>query len=392
MKARKRILLLVLVCVCLCAFVCSGVTLIRKTLSFSLSFDGEPVFEKTYPLPFSRALRLGFYGYDLQTLCQKRFSGDVEACFGYLHPSILMDVESVCHRFDRPATEPTVAFSESGFSYTEGQNGLLTDVPATLSRLLASPSSSVVYAVLTPEETVEDLKKRTVSVSFFSTSYASSSPARKKNVALAASRLSGLTVLPGEELSFNQAVGARTTENGFYEAPVIENGVYSTGVGGGVCQVATTLYDAWLYADRAVTYSRPHSLTPHYVTPGLDAMVSSSGDLVLKNDSPYPVYIRSYADGNLLSFEIFGEKPACDVSLRSVLVKTIPCDEYETVNGDEDRILFFPKPSTLYHSYRIRAYPNGQTSEEFLRASFYLPQKGKKSVSSRNNDEENGSQ
>ena len=391
MKKKKRVVFGVLLCALLCVFVFSGVCLIRKNVDVRLSFDGEQVLSKTYPLSFSHALIFGFYRYDAMRLCEKKFSGDVLACLTFLHASLPEDVSRTCLSFDVAAKEPVVTFSEKGFSYTDGQNGLRTDVSATLAALLSSPtfSAEISHSSVAPLETVDDLKERTVSISAFSTSYASSSPSRKKNVAVAAKRLSGLTVLPGEELSFNETVGVRSTENGFFEAPVIENGVYTTGVGGGVCQVASTLYDAWLYAGQNVSYSRAHSLTPHYVTPGLDAMVSASGDLVLKNDSPYPLYVLSRCDGNVLTFEIFGKKPPFVVSLRSELVKTIPYDEYETVVGAENKILRYPKPSTVYRSYRFFTQSDGTVSKELLRTSYYLPQKGKKSVTSENNDEEN---
>ncbi|MFI3163266.1 MAG: VanW family protein [Bacillota bacterium] len=146
-------------------------------------------------------------------------------------------------------------------------------------------------------------------LSSFSTQYKYSMPERKHNINLSASKLDGVVIKSGETLSFNKAVGKRTEENGYKIATVIENGVYTGGVGGGVCQTSTTLYNAVLRAGLKIVEVHQHTLSPEYVDASFDAMVSSEGsDLVIKNIYPYPVKISTVANGDTLLVKIYSTK------------------------------------------------------------------------------------
>ena len=144
----------------------------------------------------------------------------------------------------------------------------------------------------------------------FSTSYATSSKNRSDNVELAASRINGIILMPGEEFSYNNAVGKRTAENGFKEAPVFENGETVQGMGGGVCQVSSTLYSAVLYADLPVLERQNHSLTVSYVPKGQDATVAyGSIDFRFKNNTKGPIKISAKTGGKVVETSIWGAKP-----------------------------------------------------------------------------------
>ncbi len=146
-------------------------------------------------------------------------------------------------------------------------------------------------------------------ISSFSTEYKYSIPERKHNIALSASKLDGIILKSGERLSFNKVVGNRTEKNGYKMSTVIENGVYTGGVGGGVCQTSTTLYNAVLRAGLKVLEVHPHSLSPEYVDASFDAMVSSEGsDFVFRNIYPYPIKISASATGERLTIKIFASK------------------------------------------------------------------------------------
>lgn len=143
----------------------------------------------------------------------------------------------------------------------------------------------------------------------FTTSLATSSLNRKRNVLLALSKINGLTLYPNEKLSFNERVGARTIENGFLQAKIILDGEYVDGVGGGVCQASTTLYNCALLAGLKVESVRSHSLLPSYVEPSFDAMVNSgSSDLVISNPFSFPVFISAYSESDVAVVEIFGKR------------------------------------------------------------------------------------
>ena len=137
--------------------------------------------------------------------------------------------------------------------------------------------------------------------SSFYTSFPASSPERKYNIKLASSAIDKTLVDVGAEFSFNQTVGFRTIENGYKIARIIMNGKFEKGVGGGVCQVSSTLYNAILLSGLKITEYHPHSLPVSYVAPSFDAMVNSgSADLRFINNTNNPIIIRSYADDSII--------------------------------------------------------------------------------------------
>ena len=108
--------------------------------------------------------------------------------------------------------------------------------------------------------------------------------------------------MPGDTFSYNETIGDTTIENGYKVASVYENGKTSTGVGGGICQVSSTLYSAVLYADLKVVERRNHSLTVGYVPKGQDATVSyGSIDFKFANNTDYPIKISSAANGGTVT-------------------------------------------------------------------------------------------
>lgn len=140
---------------------------------------------------------------------------------------------------------------------------------------------------------------------------------RHSNVALAASRINGTLLRPGEIFSYNKTVGPRSLECGFKTAPEIVRGVLKPGVGGGVCQVSTTLFNAVLLSNLKIVDRSHHAFPVHYVPAGRDATVVD-GDIDFKfmNSTDAPVYIYSKGRNGSLNFRIYGKKtPGREVSL-----------------------------------------------------------------------------
>jgi vancomycin resistance protein YoaR len=125
------------------------------------------------------------------------------------------------------------------------------------------------------------------------TTYFESNPNREHNIALALEKFNGLVVPNGQSVSFNQIVGARSAERGFREAKIILDGEFVPGIGGGVCQASTTLFNAAMLAGLTIDKSHNHSLAISYVPVGRDAMVSSATDLVFTNRTGATVYIET---------------------------------------------------------------------------------------------------
>ncbi len=143
---------------------------------------------------------------------------------------------------------------------------------------------------------------------------------RARNVALAAKRLEGVLLEPGEVLSFNERVGERSRERGFMPAPVIAGGEIEIGQGGGVCQVSTTLHLAAMEAGLTIVEHRTHSRPAPYAPPGLDATVAWGRiDYEIRNPHDFPVRARRAVRGGRLTVAIEGpEAPAYSVETEPI--------------------------------------------------------------------------
>ena len=129
---------------------------------------------------------------------------------------------------------------------------------------------------------------------------------RAVNIALASSRINGLVIQPGESFSFNQAILPRTTANGYVKANVIVNKKYVLGIGGGICQVSSTLYAAMLTAGLPATERHPHSLDVGYIPVGMDATISGNAlDLRFTNIFDKPIQIQAAADQGTLTISLY---------------------------------------------------------------------------------------
>lgn len=142
--------------------------------------------------------------------------------------------------------------------------------------------------------------------SFF-TNFGGSSANRAANVINAASRINGKVLAPGEVFSFNDTVGKRTVANGFHQAPEYANGQTVMGIGGGTCQVSSTLYNAVLYSDLAIVSRLNHMFPVGYCPLGQDATVSDSGvDFKFSNNTDYPIKLSAVTSGGRVTISVIG--------------------------------------------------------------------------------------
>ena len=148
---------------------------------------------------------------------------------------------------------------------------------------------------------------------------------RAHNIATAAARLDGVVMLPSQILSFNRLVGHRTLENGFRKGWEIFKGEMVQGVGGGTCQVASTLHAAAFLAGFDIVDRAPHSRPSAYIPLGLDAtVVDGLVDLKLRNPFPFPVVLHSVVKDGSITFELRGEQRPAQVSFRGDVVGVQP--------------------------------------------------------------------
>lgn len=310
-------------------------------------------------------------------------------------------IEEIISQIEQPVQDATITFNpdainEEMFVITQEQVGREVDraklADLMLNTFYTKQTEIDIPVIETqPNITAEDLEKSKKLQSTFSTNYSTSASERKNNVKVATENINGTRVNPGEEFSFNLVVGERTKENGFMEANIISDGKFVKGVGGGVCQVSTTLYNAVIRAGVKVTEANKHSLPVSYVPLAFDAMVSwGYSDLKFTNDTELPIFIKGYADGNDVTFEIYGATLEDNESIktRAEFIGTIPHQGDKIIpdtNGEySDKILFKGEylrvkyPQEGYHSKAyLQYYVDGKLQkEELIRDERYEPQQG----------------
>uniref|UniRef100_A0A7C2IDP5 Vanomycin resistance protein VanB n=1 Tax=Ammonifex degensii TaxID=42838 RepID=A0A7C2IDP5_9THEO len=197
------------------------------------------------------------------------------------------------------------------------REGRYADATAARSQVLAilnegrEPVVRIPLKRLPPEYTTADVLAMGLDclLAEFSTSFDHRKVNRVYNISVAAGALNGLLVKPGEEVSFNKIVGPRSSEAGYKTAPTIVNNEFVEALGGGVCQVSTTLYNAVLLAGLEVVERHNHSLPVAYVSPGRDATVVYEGpDFRFRNNTGKFLYLRTLVQGNRLVIKIFGNE------------------------------------------------------------------------------------
>ncbi len=162
-------------------------------------------------------------------------------------------------------------------------------------------------------------------LSEFSTKYAVSNKNRTTNLILASNKINGTVVMPGETFSYNKVVGERTIAAGYKEAPIYVSGRVENGLGGGICQITSTLYNAVLFANLDIIERSNHQFIPSYVTASRDAtVVYGAIDFKFKNNRNYPIKITCSVSNGIANFKIFGLKTENDyeVQLSSRITST----------------------------------------------------------------------
>ena len=186
-------------------------------------------------------------------------------------------------------------------------------------------------------KTVNDIGREAFpyEISTYSTKYDVSNTNRTKNLELSAEKINGTVLMPGEEFSYNQVVGKRTVEAGYKNAKIYSGGQVVDGLGGGICQISSTLYNAVLMADLEITERRNHYFKTSYVPAGRDAtVVWGSIDFKFKNTRSYPIKIEAKVDSGIAEFKIFGIKEEKEYSIKilPVVTQNIPYSTQEIVN------------------------------------------------------------
>lgn len=211
------------------------------------------------------------------------------------------------------------------------------EIEKQLSKFNAGEVIVVSVTRLEPEKTAASLRDGLfgAELSSYSSTYSTAAANRASNVAHAAASVNGTILLPGDTFSYNSVIGNPSLANGYKVAPVFENGKTSEGVGGGVCQVSSTIYSAVLYANLEIVERRNHSLTVAYVPKGQDATVAYGAiDFKFRNNTAMPVRIDASASGGKCVVRVVGTM--VDPSQSVKIEHTIAATNEPSVNETRD--------------------------------------------------------
>lgn len=278
-------------------------------------------------------------------------------------------------------------------SYTEGdkfeviaeQNGIDFDLAAAKTAYANLPSGETLeidLIVTEPEvklENLGDVLFKTL-IATYTSDYDNSDKNRVTNLEIAANKCNNTILYPGEEFSFNQTVGNRTTANGFKKADSFADGKIVKTVGGGICQVSSTLYNAVLRAGLTVTARTAHEMYVQYVPQSTDAtVVDDSIDFKFRNDRKYPVKIVTSCDDGKVTASIYGIKDENEatIEIETNIIETI---EYSVINQNDSSMKIgtkkeVQKPVNGYVSEAYKVYyRNGkEVSRELISKDTYSP-------------------
>jgi vancomycin resistance protein YoaR len=183
------------------------------------------------------------------------------------------------------------------------------DVQATLENILNAPANSMVLlevVQLDPEITTRHYTAIDSVIGAYQTGIGGGG-GRATNIILATATLNNYLMMPGDLFSFNRVNGPRTAERGYQPAPVIVGNTVVPGLGGGVCQVSSTLYNAVLQAGLEVVERYPHSQPVGYVPPGRDATISDYLDFKFRNSTDQIIMIKAATWGGVIDIRILQE-------------------------------------------------------------------------------------
>lgn len=320
-----------------------------------------------------------------------------ELTFSFDEETLLNVLKEKTSSYENKMQNAGLKRQDGAFVITEEKDGVVFNYEESAKLLTekltdwadrASFKIDMVTQVEKAKYTKEMMEKVTDKIGTFSTSYSSSGWGRKKNVKAGASFINGNVIYPGETFSVHDVVTPFTYERGYDMAGSYLNGETVESMGGGICQVSTTLYNAVLRAELEIVERHEHSMTVGYVQLSADAAIAGTyKDLKFKNNTETPIYIEGNANGSTLTFTIWGEetRPANRTIsfVNEVLSTTAPTEQEEKDPTLEEGVRkVISKGHTGYKTklWKIVKVDGKQTDKILVNSSNYMMSKTKVAV------------
>ena len=299
------------------------------------------------------------------------------------------EIANRCSGFNREAVDATLTREGGQFVVVPGQSGVVVNAHETASRLLRYLTQDwngrdtildIDMVVDEPKGKTDELSRIGDVLGMYSTNFSSSGADRSANIANGCRLVSGTILYPGEEFSMLEHITPFTEENGYHLAGSYLGNKVVDSLGGGICQVSTTLYNAVIRAELQVTARSNHSMMVGYVEPSMDAAIAESAgmDFRFRNDSEHPIYIDGNTDNKNVTFYIYGietRSPDRKISFESETLETTP-SEGTVVEQDPTESVGYVYVSSGHTGYKAQLWKvvteNGQqVSREVFNRSTY---------------------
>lgn len=278
-------------------------------------------------------------------------------------------IEQNCTAYDQAAVNYSLTRSGGSFQVVAGSTGYAVNVEESAANIAAALNEGwdktacaleLTVEVEEPQGSAEELARVQDVIGTYSTSFSGATSAKIANITNGARLINGVTVYPGEEFSFDSYSSPYTTDNGFVTGKAYEAGKVVDSVGGGICQVSSTLYNAVLRAELEVTMRYNHSMIVGYVPISSDATLaeSSGKDFRFVNDTDTPVYIEAYVSGTTLTVNIYGEETRASnrtVEFESVILETIEPGT-DVIYTDASQPIGYVSTSSAYTGYKAQLW------------------------------------
>ena len=307
----------------------------------------------------------------------------------YDHEAVRRIVEEIAAYVTRDPIDAQIQsfdYNTRTFRFTESQPGVTLDqellyerLTAALDRWETGVTVTVDPVIREPSISTEQLASSFTMIAAYTTETTKDSN-RNTNIDLACKAINGTALLPGQTFSFNEATGQRTTEKGYRSAGAIAAGQSIEEVGGGICQVSSTIFNAVARANLEVVSRSPHAWPSTYVNIGEDATVNWPNlDFKFKNNTSSPIFLITYYKDRRMSAEIWGVSlgEGVTIDLESKIVKTMdpPSDIKYVYNAElaygTSKTTVKARKGYVVETYKVWYKDGKETSRELMHTSTY---------------------
>lgn len=295
-------------------------------------------------------------------------------------------INNLSKEIDITPVDATITVENNNFNISKEVYGVNLKKEALLSEIDKNIKNkkfgniNIYTETINPKYTYEKLANINTLLGQYETKFNSKNQNRVSNIKLAINKINNVLIDYNEEFSFNNIIGKRSTEQGFKSAPIIVNGEMQLGMGGGICQVSSTVYNAALYSGLEIVQARNHSIPSGYIEKGRDATVSYGNiDLIFKNNYKSPILIKNEVKDNKIITTIYGnenDKKIVDIrtDISGIIKPKIIEKESKSLYEGETRIESKGRNGYKVKTYRVYKNEDGSSiNEELINESYYPP-------------------